>query len=658
VPDSRNVTVAVHYSLCALPETGYQPRLADDRVGYFLSAVKDFSRPTDETAFTRFIHRWHLVKAEPAAEKSPPKQPLIFYIEKTFPYQYRKYVREGLLEWNKAFEKIGFLDAIEVRQQPDDADWDPEDVRYNTVRWITASAGFAMGPARVNPLNGQIFDADIIFDADMVRFWQQEYDLASESKPKATDPTAQGWDERPAWKMARCACCDLMTGRTRDLAFAASVALVRAGNPGGKVPEELIGQAIKETVMHEVGHTLGLRHNFKGSTFRKPEDLHDVAKTRTGGLSGSVMDYNPVNVAPKGVPQGDYYSTTLGPYDYWAIEYGYKPLPGGTEGEAAPLREIAARASRPELAYATDEDTRGLDPDPFANRWDLGSDPLAYARHQADLIDELFQGKLAERALEQGQGYQRVRQVFSVLLGQYGQALDFAARFVGAQEFRRDHKGDQSGRLPFTVLAPAKQREALAFLKERAFSDKSFQFTPELLNSLAPERWSHWGMRDANRLDFPIHEAVLRIQSRALGRLLSPLVLARVLDNERRSKPEDEGVTLPEIFQGLSAAIWSELDLKPDPKPASNHNPVVSSFRRGLQREHLRALTQLTLHPPTGTPEDARTQAWASLKRLEQQIDGVLKQHLGRLDDYTRAHLEESQARIQKALQASFQQGG
>ncbi len=151
--------------------------MADDRVGYFLTVLKDFSKKeTDDDRFVRYITRWNLEKADRNAEMSTPKEPIIFWLEKTIPFKYRKPIRDGILEWNKAFEKAGFYDAIEVRQQPDDAPWEPGDIRYNTFRWITAGAGFAMGPSRVNPTTGQILDADIIFDADFLQFWKQEYE--------------------------------------------------------------------------------------------------------------------------------------------------------------------------------------------------------------------------------------------------------------------------------------------------------------------------------------------------------------------------------------------------------------------------------------------------------------------------------------------------
>jgi hypothetical protein len=655
VPDSRSLTVTVHYSLTQLPETGYRPRLADDRVGYFLTALKDYSRPADETAFVRYINRWHLEKRDPAAPSSPVKRPIIFWIEKTVPYQYRKYVVDGILEWNKAFEKLGYERAVQVRDQEDDPEFDPEDARYSTFRWITSSAGFAMGPSRVNPLTGQIFDADIIFDADMIRGWQAEWELANDPKPRS-ELLTEGWNSRTP-SLARCGCCDLLRGRSLDLAFGQAVLTIRDAAPGGKMPEVLIGQAIKETVMHEVGHTLGLRHNFKASTLWDPKDLHDPAKTRQKGLSGSVMDYNPVNIAPKGATQGDYYSMTLGPYDHWAIEYGYKPTTAITpDGEAAELKKIANRSAEPDLAYATDEDVRedffgrSMDPDPYSNRWDMGKDPLAYARAQADLIEELWQGKLLERMAQNEKGYQRVQHTFTMLLLQYGRSLDYAARFVGGSEFSRNYKGDPNGRLPFANVPAAKQREALEFLKQRAFSDKSFGFSAELLNSLAPDRWLHWGIKEPARLDYPIHERVLRIQTLTLGRLYGPLTLARVLDNEKKCKPGEPCLTLPDLFKETTTAIWSEID----PKAGE---VKISSFRRGLQREHLKTLIGIALRPLSNTPEDARTLAWATLRRLDRQIDESLKKHDAKLDDYTRAHLEESQVRIKKAIDAAFQNG-
>ena len=208
VIDGRGTTVVIHYGLCQLPDGGYQPRLADDRVGHFLSVVKDFSSDSRDTTFVRYVNRWRLERAEPVDPKNPgklsaPKKKIVFWIEKSVPDEYRAYVREGILEWNKAFEKIGFRDAIEVRQQENE-DFDPEDINYNTFRWITTDRGFAMGPSRANPLTGEILDADIIFDASMVRFYRQEAQTYSQAAPTALDaePISPIQAIRDGWGLA------------------------------------------------------------------------------------------------------------------------------------------------------------------------------------------------------------------------------------------------------------------------------------------------------------------------------------------------------------------------------------------------------------------------------------------------------------------------
>jgi hypothetical protein len=433
--DNRGKTVVIHYGLVELPDHGYQSRLADDRIGYFVTAAKDFSSTSKDTTFVRYINRWRLEPAEPITpgRLSVPKRSIKFYIEKTVPHEYRAAVQEGILEWNKAFEKIGFRNAIEVVQQRDDEDFDPEDMNYNTFRWITTDRAFAMGPSRANPFTGEILDADIIFDGDFIRYWKQERQILRLPDGREMEPAspiqamdiglgldhdlmrrAGGWNDGPrplgpdaarlrAIRQGVCQCRDHMKMELGLAAMGmAELAEAEQAPPpkekNGKEPkkddakkadakkdepkpkdkdkdkqlEELINQAIKEVVMHEVGHTLGLRHNFKGSTMLPNNQLHDTKITREKGLVGSVMDYSPVNLAPKGVKQGDFFTTTIGPYDYWAIEYGYKPLSGGTEGEATELNKIACRGpSTPGLDYGTDEDTI-LTSDPHINRFDLG----------------------------------------------------------------------------------------------------------------------------------------------------------------------------------------------------------------------------------------------------------------------------------------------
>jgi hypothetical protein len=698
VIDGRGKTVVIHYGLCHLPDSGYQPRVADDRVGHFLSVVKDFSTDNQDSNFVRYINRWRLERAEPVDHKNPtklsaPRKKIVFWIERSVPDEFRASVREGILEWNKAFEKVGFKDAIEVRQQQDE-DFDPEDINYNTFRWITNDLSFAQGPSRANPLTGEILDADIIFDASMVRAWKHEYKLLHRGYEPVSliESTRAGWQLLPPDLYAKAAdgtlgwndrapeAADLERVRARlqrvgtgmcqcsshmryelDLASLAMAerSVVKVSD---KVPDELLQQAVKETVMHEVGHTLGLRHNFKASTMLKNEQLHDTAITRVKGLSGSVMDYNPINLAPKGVKQGDFFSTTIGPYDYLAIEYAYKPLDGGTEGEREKLREIAKQLPKPGNDYATDEDMYGSS-DPLVNVWDLGSDPMKFGQDRIQLAGELLKG-LAERVVDKGEGYQRARIAFKTLLGQYANGAFLVTGYIGGVHMNRDHRDDPDGRDPFIPVKADKQREALKFLQENVLTEKPFQFPPELLRKLASDRWMHWGNEGAmSSVEFPLHQNVLAIQRVVLNHCFNPSVLVRVQNNSLEAKSDEKPLQMSEIFRTLTDGIWS--DLAP---PADGKKEVQSSIiRRNLQREYVKKLSDLVLgkRPTTfsiqflfsgmpATPADARSLARMHLREINNRIDASVKRK-DAVDDATRAHLEECQERIAKVLSASIQ---
>jgi hypothetical protein len=703
VIDPRGNTVVLHYGLVELPDSGYQPRLADDRVGHFLSVVKDFSTDSKDTTFLRHINRWRLERAETDPKHkdklSAPKKKIVFWIEKSVPDEYRAYVREGILEWNKAFEKIGFRDAIEVRQQENE-DFEPEDITYSTFRWITTDMGFAMGPSRANPLTGEILDADIIFDASMIRYWKQEYQAW---RPSATggweepassiqavqrgwgliDPRrpipgmAESWNDRPTdltkvndqtriWALQQ-GICQCASNMKYELGLAA-LALAAKGDlkPGDKIPDELIGQAIKHVVMHEVGHTLGLRHNFKASSMLPNDKLHDTSITRKQGLVGSVMDYSPINLAPKGVKQGDYFSTTLGPYDYWAIEYAYKPLSGGTDGELEELQKIAAKCAEPGLDYATDEDMYGA-ADPLVHAFDLGADPMKFAQDRMVLAEELMKD-LADRVVDKGEGYQRARNAFRLLLNQYGNAAYLVVFYVGGESMHRDHRGDAKARDPFVPVKGVKQREALKFLQEHILNDKPFQFTPELLRKLAADRWLHWGNERMafSSVDFSLYERVLAIQRIVLEQAFDPDVLSRIQNNALKAEKGDEPLTMAEVFRSVTDGIWNE------GKDSEKNGNGSSIIRRNLQREHVKRLTNLVLgrRPPANVfsfedylfamstrpvPPDARSLARMHLKDIAGKIEGRLKPPNNGLDDTTRAHLDECHERIVKVLNASMQ---
>ncbi len=688
-PGAAGKMTSIHYSIAELPKSDYKPRAADDRLGYFLTVVKDWTKPRDaKTVFDRHINRWHLKKVDPSAEVSDVTgdTQIVFYLEKTIPKKYRRYVREGILAWNTAFEKAGLRNAIQVRQQTEHtfANHDPEDMRYSFIRWMVSGRAYAMGPSRANPYTGQIFDADIVVDDSMIRsLITRRWGVFSPKgqSPAHSDPMLEsflasspemGWHhsmaeqiapefagEKPtsveqvheqALKHLGKHTCDMAEGMAEQLAFAHAMA-----SAAGKrdLPEEFVGQAIRELIMHEVGHTLGLRHNFKASSWLSLSEIKSAASGEQA-TTGSVMDYNDFTFAASEIEQGQFLTSALGPYDNWVIEYGYKQVAEPFKNEEELLKSITSRVAEPGLAYGTDEDSSILGPDPMVNTYDDGDDPMIYARDRAEMIHRLRKD-IADWAVEDGESYQRLRSAFNMLLGFEGRSAQFVARLVGGQNVTRHHKGDPDAKPPFTVVSADKQRQAVAFLGRTIFAEGAFDFSPELLNKLAAGRWWHW---DTDAMDFvidyPVHDNVLRRQAFVLFQLMNPFTVNRVYDNQLKVSADEDIYTVPELLTGLNEIIWTELD-SPGTAKWSNRKPMVSSMRRSLQREHLRRLIDLVLADPGGMfYADCHSVVRMQLKSLGEEIGGVLSASKGNLDDYSQAHLEEAKTRIDKALAAEY----
>jgi hypothetical protein len=653
LPDVRSMLFHLRYSISERPQTGYRPRLADDRVGHFVNSIEDYSDDNRYSTTKHFVNRWHLVKQDPSAALSPPKQPIVYWLENTIPVKYRDALRDGVLMWNKAFEKIGFKDAIVVKIQPDDADWDPGDVRYSTIRWFAGypDPGFAQGPSRTDPGTGQIYDADIRVSEAMTRFVRSE--VSEKIYPSAASPWEYSFPRTfvAPWSVANASYqCDFATGAVRDAEFAFDLLVARGMDPNGAEADRFIQNFLRQIAAHEVGHTLGLRHNFRASTIHTWEQAQDQSVTSRDGLTGSVMDYIPTNIAARGKQQGEYHQSTLGPYDYWAIEYAYKPIDAPTmEGEEAELRKIASRAAEPQLAYDTDEDAGlgpGLDMDPVVNRFDLGADPLKYYTNRISLGREIL-SNMEQRLERPGEGYQILRRSFNTAMGQTSQALFLASKYIGGVYHYRSHVGDPGNRLPFNPVPAETQKQALDLLRDNLFAPNAFQFSPQLLNKLENERFINFNTFTPGRQDVPIHAAVLGLQRQVLDRIFMPTVLSRIQDSEVKVGPSVQPFTLGVLFTEVQDSIWAETNT-----PGLTLN--INSYRRSLQREHLRRMIGMVLRD-AAVPEDARTLSRQSLVTLRGQLQRVVARPGLKTSLEVRAHLAESIARIDEALKGGMQ---
>jgi hypothetical protein len=698
-----------HYSFSLMPDnTGYQPRAADDRVGYFTTYFNDFGKFEPDKTRVRYINRWHLEKADPSLKLSPPKTPIIFYVEHTTPIRYRRWVKEGVLMWNRAYEKVGLVNALEVRFQDaatgENMDKNPEDVRYNFIRWLSNGAGTAIGPSRVHPLTGQILDADIVLTDGWIRHWWTNYNevipqIAMESM---TPETMQWLHQNPQWdprvrlaaperrqemidsrsreplpalgghplafagkgmlgendfdglvgrhtqQNGYCNCANAKTLGLGHLAMQMEILAAEGFTPQPNqqlldgIPEDFLGPLLMDLTVHEVGHTLGLRHNFKASSIYSYGEINGDQVRGKKAFAGSVMDYIPINiVVGKDAPKGDIGMISVGPYDEWAIEYGYS--------FEKDLKPILAKTADPLLTYATDEDTWG--PDPLARRYDFAKDPLAYAENQIRLAKE-HRGKLLDKFVKDGDSWAKARRGYQLTLSSQVNAVMMMANWVGGSHINRHHKGDPNGRAPVEVVSVEQQRAALKFVMANAFADEAFGLTPELMAHLTVEKWHDM----ENMFDepaWPVHDKILGIQATALTAVMNPTTLARVYDNELRTPADKDALTLPELLDSLRDGIWDELDKVDANRQYTARQPLISSLQRNLQREHLDRLMDLANNKLSGpAAKPIGDLAMAQLDGLKGKFNNVAG--LPNVDPYSRAHLREAINRVTKLQESRY----
>ncbi|MGD8341583.1 MAG: zinc-dependent metalloprotease, partial [Gammaproteobacteria bacterium] len=463
VTDARFVSLLVQHSLIEAPENNFEPRFDDPRVGYFTDRVTDLSS-TDLTPYRDSIHRWNLVKRDPSAAISEPVEPIVYWIENTTPVELRPIIEAAALRWNEAFESAGFRNAIEVRVQPDDADWDAGDLRYNVIRWTSSPnppfSGY--GPSFADPRTGQMLGADIMLEHAVIGSNLREATVLGEAtlaeNELSLDPTV----------------CMAGSVAHQEMLFAS--AALEALGADGEEQERLLEEFIHFLVLHEIGHTLGLNHNFRASHLHGLDAIFDPDATYPVGLHGSVMDYPAVPFALPGETHGQFYTTRPGPYDHWAINFGYSEALADPADEVARLDTILSRSTEPALAFGNDADdmrSPGKAIDPRAMIYDLTSDPIGFAGHQIDVVNEAVAG-FSDRLLQDGDSYQKLLNAFSLAANRYGRAAAVASRFIGGVYVDRAMVNQAGARDPLTPVSLEDQLRAMQLLRDTVFAPDAF----------------------------------------------------------------------------------------------------------------------------------------------------------------------------------------
>jgi len=691
-PDGRIVSLT--FNISNLKGTkGYKPRKADARVGYFYEWHQDFGVTGNAEMTDRYISRWNIEKADSSLKVSPPKEPLVWYIENTTPIRFRRYVKEGIEMWNKAFEEIGIVGALEVRQQDAGTgafmDIDPEDARYNFFRWNASSQGYAIGPSRTNPYTGEILDADVVWHQGLTRAVESMVgNFVDDMTEQAFDPeTLAFFADNPNWDpRVRLAPPESRELVKRSLAMEAATVTDHAlgdhdhpwsglgSNPMNTactignmmsvdlsladaalavgllesddaelldgIPEDFLGQMIRYISAHEVGHCLGLQHNMAASTYMSLEEIN--SEGIQGPTCASVMDYVAANINHElGEVQGPYATPEVGPYDLWAIAFGYGP-----ESEVEETLKLSQQPGhlfipQSEITFASD---------PRNVTWDNGADNMNFARSRLSLVQKL-RAELVSDIVDDGESWSVARRRFGSFLNTHLQSISIAANYVGGSYVTNARKGDPDAKAPITDIPAARQREAMNFVIENTFEDDAFGITPELVRHLGKEYW--WDPQGLNQLladpSATVHDLVGGMQATGLTFLINPTRLRRVYDNEFRAD-SGELFTMAELVTTVTNNAWSECN----PTNGSSRSDIkISSFRRNLQREHAERLIQLMLLDGMSSPSlrTIATLATAELNRVDTMCERALDRNP---DTYTTAHLNDIRTRIARSLDAAY----